>query len=107
PLMTAGGNNTTVTISSVQTGSRTATGTGTFQLSFNGQTTTPLRIGATTAQVQTALNALPSIGDVGGSVAVSLANGIYTVTFGGNLLGLDLPPITATADFGYDVLVNT
>jgi autotransporter-associated beta strand protein len=73
-------------ISEVQT--VTVTGSsGTFALTFNGQTTAPLLFNATATQVQSALNGLPSIGGVGGSVSVTGTGGVYTVTFGGTLGG--------------------
>src|SRR5207249_5649651 len=75
-------------------------GGGTFTLTFNGQTTTALAYNATAAQVQAALNALSSVGGVGGSVTVSLANGVYSVAFGGNLRGQDLPLMTSSASGG-------
>ena len=57
---------------------------------------------ASAAEVETALNALPSIGGVGGSVTVSGGPGDptgsapYTIEFGGSLAGEALPPIVAT-----------
>ena len=53
---------------------------------FNGSTTAPLAFNATAAGVQSALNALPTIGGVGGSAAVIQAANVYTVTFGGEYL---------------------
>ena len=44
---------------------------GTFTLTFNGQTTTPLAFDATAVQVQTALNLLSSIGGAGGTATVT------------------------------------
>ena len=63
---------------------------GTYSLTFNGQTTTQLSANATAAQVQTALaNILGS----GQSVAVTENSGdtSYTVTFGGSLSTTSLP----------------
>lgn len=54
---------------------------------------------ASAAQVQSALNGLPSIGGMGGTVTVTGGPGDptgsapYTVHFGGNLAGEDLPPL--------------
>jgi autotransporter-associated beta strand protein len=74
--------------------------TGTFTLTFNGQSVT-LGWGAAAASVQTALNNLSTIGGVGGSVTVTSTavqtttqtgpgapntGYVYTVTFGGTLL---------------------
>lgn len=69
----------------------TVSGTsGTFTLSFNGQTTTDLDFDATNIEVRNALNALSTIGNVGGSVAVVKTGNVYTITFGGTLLGANL-----------------
>ena len=70
---------------------------GTFTLTFNGQTTTDLPVDATAAQVQTALNALASIGGVGGTATVTQNGNVYTVVFGGTLAGLNNPLLIATA----------
>ena len=54
---------------------------------------------ATTAEVEAALNSLPTIGGVGGSVTVTGGPGDlngtapYTIAFGGSLAGKSLPPI--------------
>ena len=84
-------------IAEVQTVTITGTA-GSFALTFNGQTTgnlafnVPASGGASaTASVQNALNALASIGGVGGSVSATKTGNIYTITFGGTLLGADLP----------------
>ncbi len=72
--------------------------TGPFQLSFNGSTLTPvLPANATGDQVAAALNALSTLGTVGGSVSVTLADGVYTVVFGGSLAGTNVPLLTGTA----------
>ncbi len=77
-------------------------GAGQFNLSFNGSTTTDLAFNATAAQVQSALNLLPSVSTSGGSVTVSGGPGNatgstpYVVTFGGGpLAGSDVPQMTA------------
>jgi len=80
---------------------------GTFTLTFNGQTTAALAFNATAAQVQTALNALSSIGGTGGSVLVAASAGSYTVTFGGALAGADQPQIVAAGAGGAAVSVTT
>jgi hypothetical protein len=54
---------------------------------------------ATAAELEAAINSLPTIGDVGGSVTVSGGPGNatgsspYIVTFGGTLSGDDVPPV--------------
>lgn len=84
---------------------------GTFTLTFNGQTTTSLAFDATAAEVQAALNALSSIGGMGGSTAVTgtfdplFGVGFYTVTFGGTLTGPQ-PQMTASAAGGCTVGVS-
>jgi len=70
-----------------------ATG-GTFTLTYGGQTTVPLAFNATAVAVQTALQALSSIGS--GNVTVSGgAGGPYTVVFGPVFVG-DVTAITAS-----------
>ena len=78
---------------------------GTFTLTFNGQTTSSLAFDATAAAVQTELNGLSSIGGVGGSAAVTQAGGVYTVTFGGTLTGPQ-PQLTASGAGGCIVVVD-
>ncbi|MGL4551011.1 MAG: hypothetical protein ACRC33_07480, partial [Gemmataceae bacterium] len=76
----------------------TPSGSDTFTLTFEGQTTAPLPDTATAAQVQTALSALSNIGGVGGSVVVTAVAGppnVYTITFQGTLAGANVGPITA------------
>jgi hypothetical protein len=92
----------TITLSNVQ--SVAVTGSGTFTLTFNGATTPPISTGATAGAVQAALNALPSIGGVGGSVTVT-SSGAYTVTFSGTLGGPQ-PEMTAGASAGVTVTVK-
>jgi hypothetical protein len=64
---------------------------GTYTLEFKGQITGPLAFDASAAEVQAALNALPSIGGVGGSVTVSGGPGDesgsapYAIAFAGSL----------------------
>ncbi|MFO0843797.1 MAG: autotransporter-associated beta strand repeat-containing protein [Gemmataceae bacterium] len=77
---------------------RAAPGTASFRLVFGNQVTRVLPFGATAAQVQAALNALPPIG--AGGVLVTLAidaldgSYYYTITFQKNLVGADRPQIT-------------
>ena len=92
-----------ITISNVQ--NVNVSGSGTFTLNFNGAATPPLSTGATAAAVQAALNALPTIGGVGGSVGVSQAGLVYTVTFGGTLTGPQ-PEMSSTASAGVTAAVT-
>src|SRR5207248_816223 len=69
---------------------------GSFTLTFNGQTTTALLFNDTAANVQSALNALSSIGGVSGSVTVTQAGTVYTITFGGSLALQNQALITGT-----------
>jgi hypothetical protein len=69
----------TVTITGGPTG-------GTFTLTFGGQTTSALAYNAAAGAVQTAFQALSSVGAGNATVAGS-AGGPYTITFGGTLTG--------------------
>ncbi len=93
-----------ITISNVQTVTVTG-GAGTFALTFNGQSTSSMAFNATAAAVQSQLNALSTIGGVGGSVSVSLSAGVYTVTFAGTLTGPQ-PQMTAIGAGGATVTVS-
>lgn len=81
-----------------------ANSTGTFTLTFNGQTTAPLAQNASAAAVESALNNLSSINAVGGSVRVfRAASGSpvgFAIEFGGSLGNSDQPQITGTASGG-------
>ena len=72
-----------------------ATG-GTFQLGFEGQNTGPLPFDAPASQVEASLEALSTIGGVGGSVSVAGGPGDetgehpYRITFGGTLANRSL-----------------
>ncbi|MEP7337100.1 MAG: putative Ig domain-containing protein [Acidobacteriota bacterium] len=79
----------------------TVSGTaGTFTLTFDGQTTNALAFNATAALVQTELNALSSIGGVGGSVTVNKIGNRYIILFGGALAGTNQPLMTAAGSGG-------
>jgi hypothetical protein len=81
----------TATITGVPTG-------GAFRLTYGGQQTGNLPFNATAAAVQAALTALSSVGPY--NVLVTGANGgPYTVTFVGELAGLDVTAITASHTF--------
>lgn len=74
---------------------------GTFKLAFNGFTTAPITWTAVDntliAAIDAALEALPSIGASGVTVAAGTLNagiGTVTITFGGNLTKLAVPLIT-------------
>jgi hypothetical protein len=79
----------TVTITGVPTG-------GTFTLTYAGQTTAPIAYNAPTANVQSALTALPPIG-AGNVVVGGSAGGPYTVTFQGALAGTNVNAMTAAS----------
>jgi hypothetical protein len=68
---------------------------GTFTVTFGGQTTAPLPYNSTTAQVQTALQTLSTIG--AGNCSVGGIIGAYIVTFIGSLGGAAQAPFTASA----------
>ncbi len=86
---------------------------GTFRLNFTNPfpegtnaETAPLPFNASAAEIQTALNALPSIAGVGGSVSVTGSNP-FVVTFEGNLAGDDVSPLTVTLDAGAQLKCST
>jgi hypothetical protein len=85
---------------------------GSFTLSFASQTTGTLPYDASAAEVETALNALSSIGGAHGSVTVSGGPGSetganpYVVTFGGSLKGVE-PEQTKIETAGLGVPVGT
>ena len=68
---------------------------GTFTLTFNGATTSPIAFDAAAADVQTALRALPTINGANCSVAGS-AGGPFTVTFNGTLASQSWPIMLAS-----------
>ena len=87
-------NEGTAAVDEIQTISSTATG-GTFAMSFGGQTTGALAFNATAAQIDTALEALSSIG--AGNVTCAggpLGTAGVTVTFAGTLAGQDAAMVT-------------
>ncbi|MDE1673857.1 hypothetical protein [Nocardia gipuzkoensis] len=77
----------TVTITGSPTG-------GTWTLTFQGSTTTAIAHNAAAAAVQSALQALSTIG-TGNATVTGSASGPYTVTFTGDLAQLNLPLMTA------------
>lgn len=79
----------TVTIGGTPTG-------GTFTLSYGGQTTAAIAYNATSAAVQSALEALTTIG-AGNVTVTGSAGGPYTVTFVGTLKNQAIPALTASA----------
>src|SRR5207302_4783 len=99
----------------VQTITVNATGTvGTFTLTFNGQTTAPLAYNVPasggagpTDSVENALNALSTIGGIGGFVTVTQTGNVYTVTFGGSLDRSNVPEMTAVGSNGANVTTDT
>ncbi len=73
-----------------------APASGKFKLEFEGFTTPALDFDASAAEVQTVLNALPSIG--AGGVAVGLVGQVYTVTFSGANLAKRAQPMISVVD---------
>lgn len=71
-----------------------ATG-GTFTITFGGQTTTALAYNASAATVQTALEALSSIGT--GNITVGLVGLVYTLTFKNDLGRQNVAQVTTNA----------
>lgn len=84
--------------SEVQTVTLTNTPTGgTFVLTYDGQSTPPQPFNVTTANLQTALRALSTIG--GANVTVTgTAGSSYVLTFGGTLANKDVPIVVATGN---------
>ena len=84
---------------------------GTFKLTLNGETTAAINYNASAADIQSALVALASVGT--GDVICSgsdLPGGPVTITFGGNLEGMDVTQITvseSTLDAGTVSVVET
>jgi hypothetical protein len=76
---------------------------GTFTLTYGGQTTAPLAFNATGATVESAVNGLSSVGGAGGSVTVTGGPGDaagtapYDIRFGGSLADVSMRPITVDA----------
>ena len=86
-------NEGTAAVDEVQTISSTATG-GTFTMSFGGQTTAALNWNATFAEIDTALEALSTIGAGNVTCAGGPLQADVTVTFAGTLAGQDAAMIT-------------
>jgi hypothetical protein len=73
--------------------------TGTFTLTYEGQTTGAQAVAVTTANLQTALEGLSTIG--AGNVAVSGTAGTsYTITFQGALAGIDASTLVVANSAG-------
>jgi DNA-binding beta-propeller fold protein YncE len=82
---------------------------GSFTLSLSGQVTGVIAYDAPSSSIEATLDALPSIGGVGGSVAVvgeGTSINPYEVTFGGSLRGSEVAPITVNTS-GLGVPVGT
>ncbi len=81
---------------------------GTFTLTFDGQTTaTPIPFNTAALTVQTALNNLSSIGGIGGSVTVTKSSNLFSITFGGTLAAQNVSQITGVGSGGATVSVAT
>lgn len=70
---------------------------GTYTLAYDGQTTGTLTLTESTTDMQTALEALSTIGS--GNVTVTGAPGAYTVALGGTLVGGVLPQLIPRTTF--------
>lgn len=81
--------------SQVETVTLVNTASGSFTLSFNGQTTAAIAYNASAATIQTDLQALSSIGS--GNVAVSGSFPSWIVTFQGTLATTPLPAMAGSA----------
>jgi hypothetical protein len=86
----------------------TVTGSsGTFTLTFNGQTTGALSFDTHPFSIESSLNGLSNIGAAGGRVHVTSAGNVYTVTFGGTLAATNVPQLTATSSGGATADITT
>jgi hypothetical protein len=83
----------------VQTLTEGGSGLTSFTVTFGGQTTGSIPAAATAAQVQSALEALSSIG-AGNITVTGNAGGPYTLTFGGVFAGTDVAQVTTTPTGG-------
>lgn len=73
--------------------------TGTYILTYDGQSTAPIAVGATTATVQTALQTLSNIGANNVTVAGTPGTS-YTITGAGMLAGVDMSLMTLSGFTG-------
>jgi autotransporter-associated beta strand protein len=85
---------------------------GSFTLSFGGTPTPSIPVGSTGNFVQTQLNNLPTIANVGGSVSVTQVSGangsvVYQIAFGGTLGGGNPLPLGVTASGGASAIVTS
>ncbi|GAA4120509.1 hypothetical protein GCM10022215_24230 [Nocardioides fonticola] len=83
----------------VQTVTEGGSGLTSFTLTFSGQTTVAIAAAATAATVQSALEALSTIG-AGNVVVTGSAGGPYTVKFIGGLANTNVAQMTATPTGG-------
>lgn len=80
----------TVTITGTPTG-------GTFRLAFNGAPTAAIAYNATAAQVLAAVRAVVGYDQLSGATGGALPGTAVVLTFGGTLLGVDVPMMTVYA----------
>ncbi len=99
------GPSSVVAASGVQTVTVGGSTTGTFNLTFKGQTASGISATATAADVQQALANLSTIG--ANNVSVTQSSGTYTITFAGALANQNEPPITASGAGGTTVTATT
>lgn len=87
------------TTDEVQTVTEGGSGLTSFTLTYSGQTTGSIAAAATSATVQTAIEALSNVG--AGNVAVTgSAGGPYSVAFGGTLADTNVAQMTSTPTGG-------
>jgi len=97
-------------VSEVQSVTLSGPNTGTFNLSFRGQTISPnLPATATAFQLANALAALSTIGSTNGvqNVSVTKTGNTYTVTFQGALAGQILPQMGGSGQLGTTLTITT
>lgn len=88
--------NQAITGGEVQTISLGSATAGSITITFNGQTTSSLPFNSTAAAVQTALQALSTIGSGNVTVTGGPLPALITLTFGGVFTGVDVPQVTVT-----------
>jgi hypothetical protein len=82
---------------------------GTFTLTFNGETTGSLDILSPTlaSDIQTELNNLPGVSGSGGAIFVNQNGSVFDLRFNGTYAGLDVSQITSTPQPGVTADVAT
>src|SRR4030095_9891871 len=94
-------------LSEIQTIDVGGTLSGTFTITFRGQSTAPLPAMIEAGEFRDALNALSTIGQAGGYVLVTHTANQFTVRFLGALANNNMPQMVAAASGGLTVSIGT